>query len=228
GDPVSPGVLLCHFYGHGIYVGCKNGDVADLSQREGEHAASRSKVKCIADRPCASNSVDHFKAPGGRAMVAGSECLASIDLDAHVVELYLIAIMRAMNEEAAGAHRLQAFQRFGDPVHLWNSLPLDDDLRIDWRQPFQNPLPEFILLVRHHVDGGFPKVALFVYLCGSQGVVFFPEDLREDAEDAVCILLVRADVKADLAQGRFFRRIADGGTDATKAGSLQPITQISS
>ena len=48
-----------------------------------------------------------------------------LDLDGEIAGAALVAVMRAVNQKPPGAHRLQAFQRLGDPVDVWQRLALD-------------------------------------------------------------------------------------------------------
>jgi hypothetical protein len=50
--------------------------------------------------------------------MAGAEGEAGLDLDGDVADAPPVAVMRAVNQEAAGAHRLQAFQRLRHPVDV--------------------------------------------------------------------------------------------------------------
>ncbi len=49
-------------------------------------------------------------------MVAGAEGKRRLDLDADIVGLDASAVVRAVHQETAGAHRPQAGQALGDPV----------------------------------------------------------------------------------------------------------------
>ena len=64
------------------------------------------------------------------AVVAGAEGEAGLDLDADVVRLHLVAVVRAMHEEAPGAHRREAGERIGDPILLLGDSELDDCRRL--------------------------------------------------------------------------------------------------
>src|SRR6185437_8352 len=52
------------------------------------------------------------------AVMAGAEGEASLDLDADVAQGHPVAIMRAVDEEAAGSDRLEPGERIGDPILL--------------------------------------------------------------------------------------------------------------
>ncbi len=60
-------------------------------------------------------------APGG-AVMPGAEGERRLDLDADAVGRHPRAVVRAMQEEAAGFDRLQAFEAGGDPVARRNAL----------------------------------------------------------------------------------------------------------
>ncbi len=60
--------------------------------------------------------IERQQAAAGGAVMAGAEGQRGLDLDADVVGLDARAVMRAMHDEAAGAHRLQTGQAFLDPV----------------------------------------------------------------------------------------------------------------
>ena len=58
------------------------------------------------------------KAAARRAVMAGAEGEAGLDLDADVVRADARAVVRAVHEKAPGAHGREAGQRIGDPVAL--------------------------------------------------------------------------------------------------------------
>lgn len=73
--------------------------------RDGKHARSRPEVEGVDDRAAPGKPVDGDQAPGRRAVVAGPEGEASVDLDGDVVREGAAAIVTAVDEEAPGAHR---------------------------------------------------------------------------------------------------------------------------
>ena len=56
------------------------------------------------------------EAAAGRAVVAGAEGEARLDLDPDVVRADSFPVMRAMDEKAPGPHRSEAGERVGHPV----------------------------------------------------------------------------------------------------------------
>ncbi len=68
---------------------------------------------------------DHLEAAGRRAVMAGAEGKPGLDLDGEVAGAAPVAIMRAVDQKAAGADRLQALQRLRHPVDVWQDFAAD-------------------------------------------------------------------------------------------------------
>ena len=50
--------------------------------------------------------------------MAGAEGEPGLDLDGEVADAATVTVMRAVNEEAGGAYRLQPFERTRDPIDV--------------------------------------------------------------------------------------------------------------
>ena len=57
--------------------------------------------------------------------MAGAEGKPGLDLDGEVAGAAAVAIMRAVDQKAPGADRLQALQRLRHPVDVWQDLAAD-------------------------------------------------------------------------------------------------------
>ena len=68
--------------------------------------------------PSPQHALEQQQAAARRAVMAGAEGERGFDLDGEVVRFDAGAIMRAVNEEAAGANRRKAGQGVGDPIAL--------------------------------------------------------------------------------------------------------------
>jgi hypothetical protein len=70
------------------------------------------------------------QAAARRAVMAGAEGEAGLDLDSDVVGLERGAVVRAVDEEAPGPDRRQAGERIGDPVALLGQAEFDAPRRV--------------------------------------------------------------------------------------------------
>jgi hypothetical protein len=87
-------------------------------QTDGQHGAAGAEIQRIARMFTADDSVDHFKATGRRAVMAGAESQACLDLDGDIAYAPLVAVMRAVHKKTPGPNRLKPFQRFGHPIDV--------------------------------------------------------------------------------------------------------------
>ena len=70
------------------------------------------------------------QAAARRAVMAGAEGEAGLDLDPDVVGLERGAVVRAVDEEAPGPDRREAGERIGDPVALLGQAEFDPARRV--------------------------------------------------------------------------------------------------
>ncbi len=85
---------------------------------DGKHARAAAHIEDAARPLTAQQAVERLKAATGGAVMAGAEGGAGIDLDGDVACRAAMAVMRAVEEEATGAHRRQALQRAAHPVDV--------------------------------------------------------------------------------------------------------------
>ncbi len=116
--PVEPDIALGDTRRHRVDVAREHRAMCQSRDGDGEDARSGADVERVPDRPGADGALDSEQAAGGRAVVAGAESLARLDFDGDVIGPALVAVVRAVDQEAAGAHRLEAFKRLRDPVGL--------------------------------------------------------------------------------------------------------------
>ena len=92
------------------------------------------------------------------AVMAGAKSEAGLDLDADVVGLERDAVVRAVHDEAPGAHRRQAGERIGDPVALLGPAEFDLARRVVARRRRDEFTQQ--LLVRREAEIGFDQPRL--------------------------------------------------------------------
>src|SRR5690606_25987654 len=83
-----------------VDIGGKNRDRRKFRDSDCQHRASCSKIKRIGWMLALNHFLNHFKAAGCGAMVASTKSKSGIDQNRNFVWLQLVAIMRAMHEEA--------------------------------------------------------------------------------------------------------------------------------
>jgi hypothetical protein len=155
-------------------------------QRDGQHRAAGAEVERVARVLAAHDLVQHFEAAGGGAVMASAEGKARLDLDGEFAAVTLPAVMRAMDEETAGAYRLQSFQRARHPVDVGQGFALD---RLRKRKPGKDVLhPRLdsvdiaVGIERHFVD-----VAVLVDFEHGDRQAVILESRLERGEDAVSL-----------------------------------------
>jgi len=116
--------------------------------------------------------------------------------------------MRAVDDEAACAHRLQAFQRLRHPVDIGQRLALDLPVQRERGQHFTNALLGLVN-VAVGVERHFVNVAILVYFHDSDGKALGLEFGFQGGEDAVCIAAPGREVKACLAHGAHNQKEGD-------------------
>src|SRR5690606_40719383 len=62
--------------------------------------------------------LDLLEAARRCSVMAGAEGKARVDFDGNIARFDLVAVVRAMDEETSGSHRLQTFQRMRDPIDV--------------------------------------------------------------------------------------------------------------
>ena len=121
-------------------------------------------------------------------MVAGPEGERGLDLDAEVVRMHACAVVRAVDEKAAGAHRLQSFQALTHPVGVAHGFEAQS-LRGLTAGSHAHELAQSRFVGRSmHVHGDFPLAA--IVLEGGTSGLFGVEALGQEGRDAAGGLLV--------------------------------------
>ena len=87
-----------------------------------QNAAAGADIEHALETPPLCKIGERLKAPARRAMVAGAEGEGGLDLDADVVGAQFFAVMRAVNEKAADAHRLEIGKALRNPVRRRDRL----------------------------------------------------------------------------------------------------------
>ena len=134
--------------------------------------------------------IQRHQAAARRAVMAGAEGERRLDLDAEIVRMHARAVVRAVHEEAAGAHRLQAFEALAYPVGVADGLEAQR-LRGLVAAGDADELAQPHLVSRAlHVHGDLPLAA--VVLEGGASGLFGVEAFGQEGRDATGGLLVGA------------------------------------
>lgn len=175
--------------------------MGEFARGDRQHAAARSKIERALYPALAHHVEDDLQAARRRAVMAGAEGLPGIDLDGYLAGARRAAVMRAVHDEAPGAHGLQALERLGDPVDIGKNLALDLDAREIGGEQGGEAFVDLRLFRPEHVDGGFPDVVLLVDLHRGDGVALFLEGVAHQRKRRFRLLLGGADIEADFAHG---------------------------
>ena len=87
-----------------------------------QNAAAGADIKHALDTPPLCKIGERLKAPARRAVVAGAEGEGGLDLDADVVGAQFCAVVRAVNEKAPDAHRLEIGKALRNPIRRRHRL----------------------------------------------------------------------------------------------------------
>ncbi len=134
--------------------------------------------------------------------MAGAEGLGGVDLDGAFAGPHALAIVRAVDDEPAGADRRQAFQRFRHPVDVRQVLDPDVGAGKDRLDERAELFTEDRLLVGLAVDGGLPDVLTLVDLHGGQGTAVLLENRAHRIEKPGSVAFRPGGEELNLAQGR--------------------------
>src|SRR5690606_2508781 len=110
GCVVQASVFLRYANGDRVDVGRQNRNAGEESKPDGEHAAARAEVEGVVRTLAFKHSFDHLETAGRGAMVTGAEGEAGLDLDRNLAGLGAAPPVGAVNVEAPGAHRAEAFE----------------------------------------------------------------------------------------------------------------------
>ena len=179
-------------HGDGVDVGGENDRLEPLGQGNGEDASAGADIDHAHRGALGQQGLNGLKAPGGGLVVAGAEGLGGVDFHRRQAFGHGRCFVAAIDIEAAGNDRRQAFQRFGDPV----------DLRIN-RGDGEGDIAAQNLAgqlgkggnVRRAVAGGFehPLAGFFVFVRrGGQGQVVA---LGDGIDQGIGLLLGQGDGK---------------------------------
>ncbi len=144
------------------------------------------------------------------------------------MRLDLVAVMRPMHEETAGTHRLQALERFGDPVDVRDHLALDCRVRIFLGEKLSHARQDLVFLLAHQIDGGLPDISLFVDLGGRDRIILFAESKAHQIKDPVGVFFGGGHIKADFGHDRSsleIRAVSRCGTTQSPQGNLRRIAR---
>ena len=120
--PVAPRILARG--DHGLCVDIARQHVPAQQSRggDGEHAGAGSDIENAPRRFLLGDGVERQQAAARGAMMAGAEGERGLDLDADAMRGNLVAVMRAVNDEAAGIDGFEAFAGSSPPNRWWRRM----------------------------------------------------------------------------------------------------------
>jgi len=130
GDAVEARVGVGDFDRDRIEVAEPDLALDDFRRGDGEHAGAAADVEDLARPSALQQAIEMQQAAARRAVVAGAEGEAGLDLDADVVRPDRSAAVRAVDEEAPCPHRREAGERIGDPIALVGQAEFDPTRRV--------------------------------------------------------------------------------------------------
>ena len=172
-----------------------------LRQRDGKHRAARAEVQRVARMLAPHHFRQNLEAACRRAVMAGAEGEPGLDLDGDVADAPLVAVMRAVDQETAGAHGLQAFERLGHPVDVGNGFDAECPHRGAVRNQCGQALGDAVLgLV--DIGGNLEDCRLLVDFEDGKRPGLVLERGLEDREGAFRLCLRGAQMIAKLGHGQ--------------------------
>ena len=117
-DPFSRAFSAATCVATGSMSVASTGMCASLASAMASTALPVPRSSALRGRSRRTTLLDHLEAARRRAVMAGAEGQPGLDLDGEVADAAAVAVVRAVHEEAAGAHRLQTFQRPRHPVDV--------------------------------------------------------------------------------------------------------------
>ena len=109
-------ILARHRDRDGIDVRGGDGTAPQLRRRDGEQAGAAAEIEDILEATPFRKIAKDAKTEGGGLVMAGAEGKSRLDADGDDAGRHAAPVMRAMDEEAPGAHRRQSFLAQRDPV----------------------------------------------------------------------------------------------------------------
>ena len=110
-----------------VDVGADGDGRARLGRSNGQNAGAAADVQHLIEAFGLQQSVEGFQTADGRAVVAGPEGGARVDLQVHTAFRHLALVVRAIDEETPRLDRREAGQRHGQPVGVGQLF--DHDLK---------------------------------------------------------------------------------------------------
>jgi len=128
-------------------------------RRDRQHARAGTDVEYAPRPPPPGQRVERKQAAARGTVVAGAEGERGFDLDADGVHRHAPAVMRAMHDEAAGAHRLQAREALRHPIGGGDLLEAERLRRCFARRPRDQCAHRGLIDTRAEMDRHLPLPA---------------------------------------------------------------------
>ncbi len=125
---IAPGIVTRGAHGGAVDIGGEYAAAHRARRGDGEDAGAGAEVENALRVPPPGHPIEREETAARRAVMAGAEGERSLDFDADPVDGNFCAIVRAMNDKAAGLDRLEPGEAFGDPIlcrdafELWRTF----------------------------------------------------------------------------------------------------------
>ncbi len=171
-----------------IDIACRDAGMKKSCRRNRQNPAAGADIEHTVDLPTLCKIGERPQAPTRRAMVTGAEGERRLDLDADVVGAQFCAVVRAMNEKAADAHRLEIGEALRDPIRRRDRLDGQQPRRSLARRD-RDQTAQICLLGRlAKMDGNLPAAGPI--LEGRAGRILAVEAFAEICRQPACGLFV--------------------------------------
>ncbi len=166
-----------------VDIACRDAGTKKSCRSNRQNAAAGADIEHTLETPPLCKIGERLKAPARRSMVAGAEGEGGLDLDADVVGAKFAAVMRAVHEKAADAHRLEVGKALRHPVRRRHRLDAQRPRRGVARGNSDKAAQACLVGRSPKMDGHLPAAgAVFERRAGRiLAVEAFPEICRQPA-----------------------------------------------
>ena len=171
-----------------IDIACRDAGMKKSCRGNRQNPAAGADIEHALETPALCKIGEHLKAPARRAVVAGAEGEGGLDLDADVVGAQFCAVVRAVNEKAADAHRLEIGEALRNPVRRRHRLDAQRPRRGLARGDSDKAAQACLLGRLTKMDGDLPAAG--PVLEGRAGRILAVEAFPEICRQPACGLFV--------------------------------------
>ena len=195
----------CHGRGDRIDVGRQHRDPRQPGDGDRQHRAAGPEVERAPRVFAAHDAADHFEAAGRGAVMPGAEGQAGLDLDGEGAGAPRCPVMGAVDEETAGPHRLQPFQRACHPIDVGHDFGVEFQVGIAGADDPEYLRPDAAGRFLIDIERNLVQVARLVEVAHGERKTVILERSFQRRVDALGRRAGRRHVESDLGQWRTLR-----------------------